>query len=108
LITTIRVVHRANSFASKGNVLKGIGIGLVRARYRLELYKITISMKGMELSKAMRSVWPRMYKRVKRERLGGNTGEDIKRVSRNNVREARDYSDAVLGIGGLKEGSIIG
>jgi hypothetical protein len=30
--------------------------------------------------------------------LGGNTGENIKRVSWNNVREARDYSNAVPGI----------
>ena len=38
---------------------------------------------------------------MKSKRFGGNAREDIKRVSRNNVREVRDHSNAVPGVGSL-------
>ena len=38
---------------------------------------------------------------MKSNRFGSNMGENIKRVSRNNVREVRDYGNAVPGIGSL-------
>jgi hypothetical protein len=41
------------------------------------------------------------------EQFGGNTGEDVKRVSGNNIREARDHSDAVSSIRDLEEGCVI-
>jgi hypothetical protein len=33
--------------------------------------------------------------------FGGNAGEDIKRMSRDNVREVRDYSNAIPSIRSL-------
>ena len=107
-ITTIRVVGRANVFSAKGKVLKGMSIRLVRARRKPKLCRITISAKGVELSKTMRGIGPRTQKGFKGERLWGNTGKDIKGMGRDDFREARDYSNAVLGIGGLEEGSVIG
>jgi hypothetical protein len=41
------------------------------------------------------------------EGFGGNMGEDVKRVSRDDAREARDYSNAVSGVGSLKERCVI-
>jgi hypothetical protein len=34
-------------------------------------------------------------------------GKDIKGMSRDDFRETRDHSNAVPGIGGLKEGSVV-
>jgi hypothetical protein len=42
-----------------------------------------------------------------REGFRGNMGKDIKRVSRDDFREARDYSNAVPGVGSFEEGSVI-
>ena len=58
-ITTIRVVRRANGFTAEGRVLKGVSIGLVRARRKAKLSRISISTKGMELSKMVRGIGPR-------------------------------------------------
>jgi hypothetical protein len=49
----------------------------------------------------MGSVWPGAHKGVKSDGFGGNVGEDIKGVSRNNIREVRDYGNAVPGIRSL-------
>jgi hypothetical protein len=57
-VTTIRVACRANRFKAKGNMLQGMSMGLVRARHRAELFGVIISMKGMELGKAMRDMRP--------------------------------------------------
>jgi hypothetical protein len=54
-----------------------------------------------ELSKAVSSVWPRAHKGTKGNGFGGNAGEDIKRMSRDNVREVRDYSNAIPSIRSL-------
>jgi hypothetical protein len=95
-------------FMAKDNVLKGMSIHLMRERCEPKLCRITISVKGVELSKTMRGIGPRAHKGFKGERFGGDAGEDIKGMGRDNFREARDYSNAVPGIRGLKEGSIIG
>jgi hypothetical protein len=49
----------------------------------------------------MGSVRPGAHKGAKGNRFRGNTGEDIKGVSRNDVREVRDHGNAVPGIGGF-------
>ena len=46
----------------------------------------------------MSSIQPRAHKRVKGNRFGGNTGENVKGMSGNNIGEVRDYSNAVPGI----------
>ena len=49
----------------------------------------------------MGSIQPGAHKGAKSNGFRSNTGENIKRVSRNNVGEVRDYSNAVPGIGSL-------
>jgi hypothetical protein len=44
LVTTIRVVSRADTFMAKGKVLKGMSMGLMRARHEPKLCIIVISM----------------------------------------------------------------
>ena len=44
LVTTIRVVGRVNGFAAEGSMLKGVSISLVRARRRVKLCSIIISI----------------------------------------------------------------
>jgi hypothetical protein len=61
-----------------------------------------------ELGEAMGSVWPAMHEGSKGNGFRGNAGEDIKRVRRDNVREVRDYSNAVPGIRSLVGRSVNG
>jgi hypothetical protein len=63
-----------------------------------EFGRITVSMSGTELSKAVSSIRPRAHKGAKGSGFGGNTGENIKRVSGNGIREVRDDSNAVPSI----------
>ena len=62
----------------------------------------------VELGEAMGSVWPVMHKGLKGNGFRGNAGEDIKGVSGDDVREIRDYSNAVPGIGSLICGCVNG
>jgi len=62
----------------------------------------------VELGEAMSSVWPAEHEGSKGNGFRGNTGEDIKRVSGDNVREVRDYSNAVPGIRSLVRRSVNG
>jgi hypothetical protein len=55
-------------------------------------------MSREKLGETMGSIWPRAYKRAKGNRFRGNTGENVKRVSGNDVREVGDYSNAVPSI----------
>jgi hypothetical protein len=55
----------------------------------------------MEVGKAVSSVWPVAHKGAKGNGFGGNTREDIKGVSGDDVGKVRDHSDAVPGIGSL-------
>jgi hypothetical protein len=54
----------------------------------------------------MGRVQPGVHKGVKGNGFGGNAGENIKGVSRDNIREVRDYSNAVPGIGSLVDRGI--
>jgi hypothetical protein len=73
----------------------------VASRSKPKLYGVSISASRVELSKAVSSVWPVMHERSKGNGFRGNAGEDIKGMSRDNVGEVRDYSNAVPGIGSL-------
>jgi len=66
-----------------------------------KLCGITVSALGAELSKTVHSIWPGVHEGVKGNGFRGNTGEYEKGMSRNNIREVRDYSNAVPGIRGF-------
>jgi hypothetical protein len=70
----------------------------VASRSEPKLCGISVSTSRAELSKTMGSIQPRAHKRAKGNGFGGNAEENVKRVSRNNVREVRDYSNAVPSI----------
>jgi hypothetical protein len=100
-------VSRADTFKAKGSVLKGMSVSKVRVRHEPKLCGIAISAKGTEVEKAMGSVRRRTHQGSNRKGFRLNVGKDIKGMGRDNVREARDHSNAVPGIRGLKEGSVI-
>jgi len=56
VITTIRVVHRANTFKAKGMMLKGMGMSEVGARCRPKLSVIAISTEWTEVGKPVRGI----------------------------------------------------
>ena len=56
----------------------------------------------------MGSIQPGVHKGPKSNRFRGNVGKDIKGVSRNNIGEVRDYSNAVPDIRSLVSRSVIG
>jgi len=76
-------------------------MGEVASRGKPKLCGISIGVPGAEDGKAMSSVWPTAHEGVESNGLRGNAGKDIKGVSRDNIREVRDYSNAVPGIGSL-------
>ena len=80
----------------------------VASRSEPKLCGISVSTSRAELSKTMGSIQPRAHKRAKGNGFGGNAEENVKRVSRNNVREVRDYSNAVPSIGGIVRGCVNG
>jgi len=59
----------------------------VASRSEPKLCVISIGMLRAELGEAMSSVWPGTHKRAKGNRFRGNAGENVKRVSRNDIRE---------------------
>ena len=58
-VATIRVMSRADAFIAKGGVFQGMGVSLMRMRCKLKLCGIPVSTIGVELSEAMRGIWPR-------------------------------------------------
>jgi hypothetical protein len=78
-----------------------MGVSEVASRGEEELCVVSVSASRTELSKAMGSIWPMAHEGANGNGFGGNTGEDIKGVSGDNVREVRDHSNAVPGIGSL-------
>jgi hypothetical protein len=68
------------------------------SRSQPELCGVSISTARPELGKTVSSIWPGAHKRTKGNRFRGNAGKNVKRVSRNDVREVRDYSNAVPSI----------
>ena len=76
-----------------------MGVSKMPSRGEPELCVIPVSTSGAELGKAVSSIWPVAHKGVEGNRLGGNARKDIKRMSGNNVREVRDYGNAVPSVG---------
>jgi hypothetical protein len=91
-------------FTAKGMMLKGMSVSEMRVRRKLKLGVIAVSAKGAELGKTMRGIRWGTQQGSKTERFWFDTGEDIKGVSGDDVREARDYSNAVPGVRRVKEG----
>jgi hypothetical protein len=56
---------------------------------------------GAELDEVVGSIQPGVHEGAKGNGFGGNAGEDVKGMSGDNVREVRDYGNAVPGIGSL-------
>jgi hypothetical protein len=73
----------------------------VPSRGEPELCVFPVSASGVELGEAMGSVWPGLHKGMETEGFRGNARKDIKRVSRDNVREVGDYGKAVPSVGGF-------
>ena len=67
-------------------------------RGKPELSEVIVTTSGIELGEAMGSIWPTAHEGVKGNGFGGNSREDIKGVSGNDVGEVRDHSNAVPGI----------
>jgi len=87
--------------STEGRVFQGMGMSEMPSWGEEEFCVVSVSTTGSEFSKAMGSVWPAAHKGAKGEGFGGNAREDIKGVSGDNVREVRDYGNAVPGIGSL-------
>ena len=73
----------------------------VAARGKPKSCGVSISASRVELSKAMGSIWPGAHEGAKSNGFRGNAREDVKRMSGDDVREVRDYSNAVPGIRSL-------
>jgi hypothetical protein len=78
----------------------------VALRSEPKLCGISISMLRAEFSEAVSSIWLRVHKRAKSNRFRANTGKDIKGMSGDDVREVRDYGNAVPDIGSLIGGCV--
>jgi hypothetical protein len=78
-----------------------MGMSKVPSRGEPELCGISISALGAEIGKAMSSIWPTAHKGAKGNGFRGNVRKDVKGVSRYNIGEVRDHSDAVPGVGSL-------
>jgi hypothetical protein len=85
-----------------------MGMSKVASRGKPELCRVSISAIGPELSKVMSSIQPAAHKGANGNGFRGNTGEDIKGMSGDNVREVRDYNNAVPGIRSLIGRSVNG
>jgi hypothetical protein len=73
----------------------------VPSRGKPELCGVSVSASRTELGKTMSSVRPAMHQGADGNGFRGNTGKDIKGMGRDDIREVRDYSNAVPGIGSL-------
>jgi len=77
-------------------------------RSELEFCVIAISTSGVELGEAMGSIQPKAHKGAKVKGFRGNMGEDVKWVGGDDIREVRDHSNAVPGIGSIIGRSVNG
>jgi hypothetical protein len=85
-----------------------MGVSVVAPRSKPELCGVSISASGAELGKAVSSIWPAAHKGAKGNGFRGNVGKDIKGMSGNDVREVRDYGNAVPGVRSLVGRSVNG
>ena len=75
-----------------------MGVSKVTSRSKPELGEVSISTSRAELSEAVSSIRPRVHKGVKGNGFGGNMRKDVKGMSRDDVGEVRDYSNAIPSI----------
>jgi hypothetical protein len=66
-----------------------------------EFYRVSVSASGTELSKVVRGIGPGTHEGTHSYGFRSNAGEDIKGMSRDNIRKVRDHSNAVPGIRSL-------
>jgi hypothetical protein len=78
-----------------------MGVSEMPSRGEEELCIIAVSLSGVELGEAMSSVRPAAHEGADSNRFRSNAGKVIKGMSGNNVREVRDYSNAVPGVRSL-------
>jgi hypothetical protein len=89
-------------------VLQGVAVSKMALGSKPELCGVSISSSRVKLSKVMRGIGPRMHKGTHSYGFGGDAGKNIKGMGRDNVREVRDYSNAVPGIGSIVERRVSG
>ena len=89
-------------------MFQGMGMSEMPVRGKEELCIVSVSSSGNELGKAMGGIRPTTHEGANSNRFGGNAREDIKGMSRNNVREVRDHGNAVPGIGSFVRRGVIG
>jgi hypothetical protein len=75
-----------------------MAVSKVASRSEPKLCGISVGTSRAKLSKAMGGIGPRMHKGTHSHGFRSDTGKDIKGMGRDNVREVRDYSNAVPGI----------
>jgi hypothetical protein len=89
-------------------MLQGMGMSKMPARGEKELCVVSVSSSGNELGKAMGGIQPAAHEGANSNRFGGNAREDIKGMSRNDVREVRDHGNAVPDIRSFVRRGVIG
>jgi hypothetical protein len=75
-----------------------MGVSKMSSRGEKELCILPVSSSGVELGKAMSSIWPGAHEGMKAKGFRGNAWKDVKRMGWDDVREVRDYGNAVPGI----------
>jgi hypothetical protein len=78
-----------------------MGVSKMPSRGEPELCVIPVSTSGVELGEAMGSVRPGAHEGMETKGFRGNARKDIKRMSRDNVREVGDHGKAVPTVGSL-------
>jgi hypothetical protein len=78
-----------------------MSVSKVPSRGKPELCGVSISATGLELSEAVGTIGLTVHKGAKGNWFRGNTWKDIKGMGQNDVREVRDYGNAVPGIRNL-------
>ena len=82
-------------------MLQSVSVSKMPSRGKPKLCGVSISASGVEVGKAMSSVGPTAHKGVKGNWFRGNARKDIQRMSRDDVWEVGDYSNAVPGVRSL-------
>jgi hypothetical protein len=85
-----------------------MGVSEVAPRGEEEFCVLIVSPSRDELGKVVSSIWPMAHEGAEYNRFGGDARKDIKGVSRDDIREVRDYGNAVPGIGSFIGGGVNG
>ena len=85
-----------------------MSVSKVALRSEPEFCEVSISMSRAELGEAMGSIRPGMHKGMHCQGFRSDVGKDIKGMGGDDVREVRDYSNAVPGVRSLVGGRVNG